>query len=867
MNKRGFTLIELLGVIILLGIITTIATLGYSSYLTGTRKKAFAIEEKNFVSATRSAYADCESNKTDNSFCNNHETLETKYMYQFVYLKELVDDNYIKIIKDPYDVEKVCDVEKSYVYTSLRNNLEEDNNSEIVYKACLICGDHKSEDCLSEDLDYSSFETTCKAYYDVAGSEIYDGKWTDRTVVLEFGASGNFRYGINNYVYTVGGAGRTSIDASNNMASVNINYDVASKEYNVQAYDGMNKKGTNVSCGTVKIDKGTINSVSLSGVTASGNKVVSNTWVNEQVTLIASVNPDKSVSGYVYQWYLNGEKYGSATSSNKLVVTKSGTYKVEVTNQVGKIRKESNNFIVKLDNVVAPTIQGGSGSWLTQAPTISIKTNGTAASGVKHYEYYKTNSSTAPNANTQATGTTSNTLTVSDNGTTYIYYRTVSNGGNKSSWSNVQIVNLESVTPPTIQGGSGNWLTQAPTISIKTNGTAASGVKHYEYYKTRSSTTPNANTQATGTTSNTLTVSDNGTTYIYYRTVSNGGNKSSWSNVQTVILDTVDPKVSASVVGKNVIFTFSDNIGVTGYSVNQSSTGVTSWISTSVTTITWTATSAGTYYVWVRDASGRTGKSAFTIEQNAFCAYTPGAIWEYNYTGGVQTFTVPCNGTYKLEVYGAQGGNNVGIGGKGGYAYGNVSLNKPNSLYIYVGGQGVSASITGSYDSTIFSGGTGGYNGGGNGKSFWHKDGVSYEFHYNLDAGGGGATHIATTNRGILANYKSYQTEVLLVAGGGGGAYYNDEPNENGDYDNIFSVDGGAGGTAGGYDFGTGQSGQFNYGTGGGGGWSSGLSGGDRNASTGGTNYIGNLTNSSSQSGIRAGNGYAKITLVTINQS
>ena len=68
MNKRGFTLIELLGVIILLGIVTTIATLGYSSYLTGTRKKAFAIEEKNFVSATRSAYADCESNKTDNSF-------------------------------------------------------------------------------------------------------------------------------------------------------------------------------------------------------------------------------------------------------------------------------------------------------------------------------------------------------------------------------------------------------------------------------------------------------------------------------------------------------------------------------------------------------------------------------------------------------------------------------------------------------------------------------------------------------------------------------------------------------------------------------------------------------------------------------
>ena len=838
---------------------------------------------------------------------------------------------------------------------------------------------------MSEDLDYSSFETTCKAYYDVAGSEIYDGKWTDRTVVLEFGASGNFRYGINNYVYTVGGAGRTSIDASNNMASVNINYDVASKEYNVQAYDGMNKKGTNVSCGTVKIDKGTINSVSLSGVTASGNKVVSNTWVNEQVTLIASVNPDKSVSGYVYQWYLNGEKYGSATSSNKLVVTKSGTYKVEVTNQVGKIRKESNNFIVKLDNVVAPTIQGGSGSWLTQAPTISIKTNGTAASGVKHYEYYKANSSTAPNANTQATGTTSNTLTVNDNGTTYIYYRTVSNGGNKSSWSNVQIVNLESVTPPKIQGGSGNWLTQAPTISIKTNGTAASGVKHYEYYKTNSSTAPNANTkvtgttsntltvsdngttyiyyrtvsnggnksnwssvqtiklesvtpptiqggsgswltqaptisisgvgsaasgvkhyeyyktssstapnantQATGTTSNKLTVSDNGTTYIYYRTVSNGGNKSSWSSVQTVILDTVDPRVSASVVGKNVIFTFSDNIGVTGYSVNQSSTGVTSWISTSVTTITWTATSAGTYYVWVRDASGRTGKSAFTIEQNAFCAYTPGAIWEYNYTGGVQPFTVPCSGTYKLEVYGAQGGTSLEnfYGGKGGYSVGSKSLSKDTPLYIVVGQKPATPHIYyDDDDEEHVSYVAGGYNGGGTTGDASLYYGTSYP---NGCGCGGGATHIATTNYGVLSNYDTHRSDVLIVAGGGGGAgrstLYVSEP---------------TGGTGGGLTGGTGnygegeagighggtqtsgyEGGSFNTGSGfgygastnsanscaaGGGGWYGGQSGGNYNggrAAGGGSGYIGGVTDGSTQNGIREGNGYAKITLISIN--
>ena len=37
---------------------------------------------------------------------------------------------------------------------------------------------------------------------------------------------------------------------------------------------------------------------------------------------------------------------------------------------------------------------------------------------------------------------------------------------------------------------------------------------------------------------------------------------------------------------------------------------------------------------------------------------------------------------------------------------------------------------------------------------------------------GGGATHIATTNRGILYDYKDYRDEIVMVAAGGGGAMY-----------------------------------------------------------------------------------------------
>ena len=102
-------------------------------------------------------------------------------------------------------------------------------------------------------------------------------------------------------------------------------------------------------------------------------------------------------------------------------------------------------------------------------------------------------------------------------------------------------------------------------------------------------------------------------------------------------------------------------------------------------------------------------------------------------TGSVQSFTVPIDGTYKLEVWGAQGGGNWPgentIDGYGGYSYGNIKLTSGQIIYIYVGQS------------------TGTYNGGGIGAS-----------------PGGGATHIAMTNRGELKNYQSYQNEMVVFS-------------------------------------------------------------------------------------------------------
>ena len=296
MNKKGFTLVELLGVVIVLSIVFMIAVAGYQKYLSDSRQKAFVLEEKNFLSAARSAYADCLANDPVNEFCKYHSDLDTKFTYELIYLKELLEDQYIDQIKNPYNLEQFCDSEKSYVYASSKNNLSTSDNSQMEYKVCLVCGDKSSGDCLSEEDNYYTFATTCKATYDSASGSTYSGAWTDRDVYLSFGYEGEIRYGIDEYVYTIGGASGGQVDANRQtyLATLPITKNVGAKEYKVQAFDGMNGKGNNTSCGTVRIDKAPISDVkvSISAKTVTSKTTVkSDTWALENLVLTANTNP------------------------------------------------------------------------------------------------------------------------------------------------------------------------------------------------------------------------------------------------------------------------------------------------------------------------------------------------------------------------------------------------------------------------------------------------------------------------------------------------------------------------------------------------------------------------------------------------
>ena len=136
-----------------------------------------------------------------------------------------------------------------------------------------------------------------------------------------------------------------------------------------------------------------------------------------------------------------------------------------------------------------------------------------------------------------------------------------------------------------------------------------------------------------------------------------------------------------------------------------------------------------------------------------------GKVWKFDYTGGEQTFSVPYTGTYKIELWGAQGGYNdlINTSGKGAYTAGNIELIESKELFVYVGGKGGSTN----QDENV-----GGYNGGGYSGTCPPNE-TSYGYNY----GGGGATDIRLVN-GVWDNFDSLKSRIMVAAGGGGTSNY-----------------------------------------------------------------------------------------------
>lgn len=255
-----------------------------------------------------------------------------------------------------------------------------------------------------------------------------------------------------------------------------------------------------------------------------------------------------------------------------------------------------------------------------------------------------------------------------------------------------------------------------------------------------------------------------------------------------------------------------------------------------------------TFKAYTKDASGKTS-AILTVKATTGEDYVFNGIYPYSNTA--YTETIVKDGYYKLEVWGAQGGNGSSgsasntnrEGGRGGYSVGTVKLTAGTNLYIYVGGKGNTVTPTN------LSTATGGFNGGGDvrtngsggsgGGATDIRIGTDSLYSRVIVAGGGAGTgwvHAGGAGGGAtgISNYNASYAGTQIA---GGAAYNNNSSN----YIDVTAGTFGVGGNGSGYSEG---------GSGGGGGWYGGGGSGYTGGSGGGSGWVYTAANFSSwQSG------------------
>ncbi len=380
-------------------------------------------------------------------------------------------------------------------------------------------------------------------------------------------------------------------------------------------------------------------------------------------------------------------------------------------------------------------------------------------------------------------------------------------------------------------------------------------------YQPPSVTGPTNQTAGEGETA-TFTVSASGEgpfTYSWQRSTDGG---SGWSSIGTDSPSYTTPSITLAMDGDQF------RCIVTGAcSPNDTSSVATLTVETDLYAFTsHTFTNCG--------QTGRTGPTLSTCRSSYSTSWDENPAFFNMTTQGVQEWTVPADGTYRIEAYGAQGGHSIYNGGLAARMRGDFTLSAGDVLYIVVGQKGGNES-----SNTNRSGGGGGGSfvysspstlllaaGGGAGKTGY--SGGSYNFssaNANSSTGGNAGSGWSDGSGGAGGSGGSGGSGTSYGGGGAGWTSDGGDASSYGDDQGGTSRAGGwiggANGGAGGYGgFGGGGGGGEAYGGGGGGGGYSGGGGGTDPGSGGGAGSYNSGTNQSNSAATHAGYGSVSIT-------
>ena len=132
LNNKGLSLFELIAVIVIIGVIATIAAPSITKYISGSKLTTFVAYEDSMEDAAKNAVLDCVGNNA--AKCELPDKGETNT----IELSYLIKEGFIDEIKPPKGGS--CDINKSFVRVENRGNLN------YKFKVCLYCDEYTSDD-------------------------------------------------------------------------------------------------------------------------------------------------------------------------------------------------------------------------------------------------------------------------------------------------------------------------------------------------------------------------------------------------------------------------------------------------------------------------------------------------------------------------------------------------------------------------------------------------------------------------------------------------------------------------------------------------------------------------------------------------
>ena len=131
-NKRGFTVVELLVVLVILGILITLAYISVSKYLSQARNTTYETFEQSIEDGVT------------NYLIQHTGSIPSEGESLVVDVEKLFCEGYVDRLEDPNDSSKTCNLES---YAIVKRNNDTSSNMDIEYSACLKCSGYESPAC------------------------------------------------------------------------------------------------------------------------------------------------------------------------------------------------------------------------------------------------------------------------------------------------------------------------------------------------------------------------------------------------------------------------------------------------------------------------------------------------------------------------------------------------------------------------------------------------------------------------------------------------------------------------------------------------------------------------------------------------